>query len=218
MLLNAHIMYMLALLVLIEVNSGDCSASKEIRTRLPSPIGQPYYTIGVGPTCYNYPLNKTTPFQLQARYHDKIVKRFFFNNDYRGSIFRYLKQYQYSHVDVCEGYESLLKFLVEILLNHKYTITRDPSIKARRKITEWKYQSKILMIFAFLADEMFIRLAEILSQTDILVMNLHTNAISPKLLHSAKQIRECFQGDKTLSPRHNNGFKLAIHNFNNTSR
>jgi len=150
------------------IPNGRCYFSR-------TPLGEPYYVYGIGPVCRNYSLNDTTIFQKQARYHDKVTERFFFHHDMKNSWLKNMKLYHYLHFDVCEGSGSLLKFLVEVLLNPKYTITEDPSAKARRKIAQWKYQPNILVIFTFLTDEMFIRLAEILSQTNILVVNLHSN-------------------------------------------
>jgi len=167
-----HLVY---LLLIIIFGNHRCSSR--------TPLGEPYYVYGVGPVCRETLSNDTTVFQQQAKYHDVATKRFFYEHDVRNPMLKFKKLYQYLHVDVCEGFDSLLKFLVEILLNPKYIVTKDPSTKARRKITQWKWKSKILVIFAFLADEMFIRLAEILSQTDILVMNLHTNVTKTFILY-----------------------------------
>ena len=186
--------YSVYLLLLLAFNSYQCFA----RTLL----GEPYYVYGVGPVCRNSNTNKSNVFEQQAKYHDVAAQRFFYENDVRSYILKYRKLYQYVHVDVCEGSDSLLDFLVEVLLNPKYTITEDPSTKARRKITQWKYQSKILMIFAFLTDEMFVRLAGILSQTDILVMNLRANIqfhqnlyVVPSRFVSVLQENKHFLGD-----------------------
>ncbi|XP_066918649.1 uncharacterized protein [Clytia hemisphaerica] len=145
-----------------------------ISLRLKSPLGDPYYVFGIGPTCYHKPINQSTEMNLRARFHDKAVDYIFYKRDITNPWLN-SRLFQYKHFDICDGGDVLLKLLVDLLLNPEYTITTDPCVKTGRRIYAWKYKSKILIVFAYMEDRNFKLLAEILSDTDILILNLRSD-------------------------------------------
>eukprot|EP00111_Clytia_hemisphaerica_P010566 TCONS_00030869-protein len=133
------------------------------------PIGEPYYVLGVGSACYSISTNQTTEFNDQARIHDKAIRYFITQNE---QVNPGNKLFQYQHYDVCNSNDVLLDLLVDLLLNDTFTVLKNPSNKVGYPVPDWKYESKILVLLVYLNRQQFQLLVEVLSQTNILIMNL----------------------------------------------
>ena len=153
-----------------------------------SPIGEPYYVFGIGSSCYHRQINESTQFNLKARYHDKAVHNFLLKYDNNHPVFKHLRKYNYNYIDVCPSGDSnstniidnITSISIDLLLNPKYTLTEDPSLIARRKISRWEYRSKILVIFLYLEHDPFRLFSELFSQTDVLIFNVHNDDVFPQ--------------------------------------
>ena len=146
-------------------------------SRIRSPIGEPYYVFGIGSACYQRSINQSSQFNLKARYHDKAVQYFFHKHDSDHPVLKHWKKYNYQYIDICGSFEKLTSTSVDLLLDPRYTLTDDPSPIARRKITSWKYRSKILVIFLYIEHDLFHLLPEIFSQTDVLLLNVQNEDV-----------------------------------------
>ena len=186
------------LILLIMSVSTRLSSCKVLR----SPVGDPYYVFGIGSACYQRSINQSSQFNLKARYHDKAVQYFFWKRDYNHPVSKHLKQFNYKYMDICESFEKLTSTFVDLLLDPRYTLTVDPSPIAGRKITSWKHRSKILVIFLYIEHDLFRLFSEIVSQTDILIMNLESLIEFPsnffytlpsRTLHSFLKIERLFK-------------------------
>ena len=151
-----------------------------------SPIGEPYYVFGIGSACYQQPIDESSQFNLKARYHDKAVRNFFFKYDNTHPVFKHSRKYNYNYIDVCQtganntNIENITSISVDLLLNPKYTLTEDPSLIARRKISRWKYRSKILVVFLYLDHGLFRLFSELFSSTDVLIFNVRNVKVFPQ--------------------------------------
>ena len=154
------------------------SSTSTVRFR--SPIGEPYFIFGIGSACYDKPFNQSSSLNLKARYHDKAAQYFFQKQDLNHPVFKFWKKYDYQYVDVCSNHDNLTLTSINLLLDPKYTLMEDPSTKARRKITSWKGRSKILAVFFYLEQDLFQILSEMLTQTDVLIINIRDENVVPQ--------------------------------------
>ncbi|XP_066923462.1 G-protein coupled receptor family C group 6 member A-like [Clytia hemisphaerica] len=125
--------------------------------------------MGVGSACYSISTNQTKVFNDQARIHDKAIRYFITQNE---QVNPGNKLFQYQHYDVCNSNDVLLDLLVDLLLNDTFTVLKNPSNKVGYPVPDWKYESKILVLLVYLNRQQFQLLVEVLSQTNILIMNL----------------------------------------------
>lgn len=158
------------------------------RSFMRSPIGEPYYIFGIGSSCYQRPINESTQFNLKARYHDKAVHNFLLKYDNNHPVFKHRRKYNYHYIDVCPTgdnnsttmTDNITAISVDLLLNPKYTLTEDPSLIARRKISRWEYRSKILVVFLYLEHDLFRLFSTLFSLTDVLIFNIRNDAVFPQ--------------------------------------
>ena len=134
-------------------------------------IGQPYQVRGLFSSCFHN--TNRTLFNHQAEYHLNAADSFYNGKNISSYLSRYIQyKFIFTSVDVCENETLLASYASEMLLGRRNVIQEPVPLYRNRNIKDAVYQPTILLCLTFLPTQMYTRLAEILSTSNIVLVNM----------------------------------------------
>ena len=135
-------------------------------------IGQKYKVYGLFASCLQH--HNRSLFNHRAEFHQNVAQTVYQDQNFQKTSFiRYVRNaFNYSDVDLCTSFESLTNFAIGMLLSEGNILNTEPPKFRNRTLLNWKNQPTILFCLTFLPPQMDLLLAEILSPSNIIILNM----------------------------------------------